>query len=283
MNDPRVPQCNYSNSSTWGGQQYSSSSNSFYQHDVHDADVRYHQTGYGEMESPQIDTPYERNDTTLPSYQHSNVVMDQPIAYNSISPGLSSMQDPQIPHHSGHYYPHTPPHHDIRSSYSQAPLQPQSPYPHARLRLNSQALADNRTRTVPLSTPQPSPYYPPQGISISPLYSVSSTRPFTCDLCALSFNRQHDLKRHRETHTGEKPYLCNGGCGKTFTRKDALKRHQVRQCLLWLSRVLIINLAGKTVRKGWRILALTNCVPDMWAMLEEIATFQLQWQPYGVH
>ena len=67
----------------------------------------------------------------------------------------------------------------------------------------------------------------PQIIGISSDYPVTSVKPFSCDLCSLSFNRQHDLKRHRETHTGDKPYLCNGGCGKTFTRKDALKRHQV--------------------------------------------------------
>ena len=80
---------------------------------------------------------------------------------------------------------------------------------------------------------QTSPQYPPQ-IPLTPAptspsqYSASPSRPFSCDLCTLSFNRQHDLKRHRETHSGEKPYFCNGGCGKTFTRKDALKRHQVR-------------------------------------------------------
>jgi len=67
----------------------------------------------------------------------------------------------------------------------------------------------------------------PQTISISSDSPSPQQKPFSCDLCSLSFNRQHDLKRHRETHTGEKPFLCNGGCGKTFTRKDALKRHQV--------------------------------------------------------
>ncbi|TDL26157.1 hypothetical protein BD410DRAFT_716126 [Rickenella mellea] len=58
-------------------------------------------------------------------------------------------------------------------------------------------------------------------------YPASPQRPYACDLCALSFSRQHDLKRHKETHSGERPYECNGGCGKTFTRKDALKRHQI--------------------------------------------------------
>ncbi|KAJ7813069.1 hypothetical protein B0H14DRAFT_1449242 [Mycena olivaceomarginata] len=57
-------------------------------------------------------------------------------------------------------------------------------------------------------------------------YPASPDREFPCDLCPLSFDRQHDLKRHIETHSGDKPYLCDRGCGKAFTRKDALKRHQ---------------------------------------------------------
>ncbi|KAJ7497541.1 hypothetical protein FB451DRAFT_1459847 [Mycena latifolia] len=116
------------------------------------------------------------------------------------------------------------------------------PYPHSPHSPSSPSspTASSRPRSHSVYMPQqagpimaPHPQYPQQvplaqatGAHYSD-YPSSAARPFTCDMCALSFNRQHDLKRHRETHTGEKPYLCNGGCGKTFTRKDALKRHQL--------------------------------------------------------
>ncbi|KAJ7785251.1 hypothetical protein DFH07DRAFT_948325 [Mycena maculata] len=73
------------------------------------------------------------------------------------------------------------------------------------------------------------PYVPPPQFAGD--YPASPPRPYPCDVCALSFDRHHDLKRHRTTHAGERPYVCNGGCEKTFTRKDALKRHQLsKEC-----------------------------------------------------
>lgn len=64
----------------------------------------------------------------------------------------------------------------------------------------------------------------------SPAYPASPPRPHQCDQCALSFDRSHDLKRHRESHSGARPFVCPS-CDKSFTRKDALKRHQSqKQC-----------------------------------------------------
>lgn len=53
-----------------------------------------------------------------------------------------------------------------------------------------------------------------------------SDRPFKCDTCPQSFNRNHDLKRHKRIHLAVKPFPC-GHCDKSFSRKDALK---VCQC-----------------------------------------------------
>lgn len=54
--------------------------------------------------------------------------------------------------------------------------------------------------------------------------NAQNDRPFRCDQCPQSFNRNHDLKRHKRIHLAVKPFPC-GHCDKSFSRKDALKRH----------------------------------------------------------
>ncbi|KAJ3734022.1 hypothetical protein DFJ43DRAFT_994410 [Lentinula guzmanii] len=52
-------------------------------------------------------------------------------------------------------------------------------------------------------------------------------RPFPCTYpsCSASFLRNHDLKRHVKVAHERKSFKC-GGCGKTFSRRDAIKRHK---------------------------------------------------------
>ncbi|KAK4505478.1 hypothetical protein PRZ48_003441 [Zasmidium cellare] len=47
-------------------------------------------------------------------------------------------------------------------------------------------------------------------------------RPFRCDQCPQTFNRNHDLKRHKRIHLASRPFPC-GHCGKSFSLRDALK------------------------------------------------------------
>lgn len=55
-----------------------------------------------------------------------------------------------------------------------------------------------------------------------PPSNPQNDRPFRCDQCPQSFNRNHDLKRHKRIHLAVKPFPC-GHCDKSFSRKDALK------------------------------------------------------------
>jgi len=56
----------------------------------------------------------------------------------------------------------------------------------------------------------------------TPQQTPALDRPFKCDQCPQSFNRNHDLKRHKRIHLAVKPFPCNH-CDKSFSRKDALK------------------------------------------------------------
>jgi hypothetical protein len=70
--------------------------------------------------------------------------------------------------------------------------------------------------------------YPPYQMG-GPMYGhhhgqqqQQNDRPFKCDQCPQSYNRNHDLKRHRQIHLAVKPFPC-GYCERSFSRKDALK------------------------------------------------------------
>jgi uncharacterized Zn-finger protein len=195
----------------------------------------HHSSSYASSANHYLAPPYHNG---VPHHSAYGPANPQPaeISYQAYSAGESYPSSGHPPSTSHHRSTHpmlnsamTPP----LSAGHGTQRQPHSPT-HGRARSHSQPhhpYLPPQLSAHPHST-HPSPHVPfSQPVGMSSQYPATPTRPFSCDQCALSFNRQHDLKRHRETHTGEKPFLCNGGCGKTFTRKDALKRHQlVKQC-----------------------------------------------------
>ncbi|KAK8879910.1 hypothetical protein PGQ11_001204 [Apiospora arundinis] len=68
--------------------------------------------------------------------------------------------------------------------------------------------------------------------------SHRNERPFACEVCGMTFVRQHDKKRHEETrHADERKYICHGylrdgsswGCQRNFARADVLSDHHKSQ------------------------------------------------------
>jgi hypothetical protein len=57
---------------------------------------------------------------------------------------------------------------------------------------------------------------------------VSRERWFTCQYCPARFNHKSNRNRHKLTHTGKKPYVCDV-CKKAFARSDDCANH-ARRC-----------------------------------------------------
>ena len=54
--------------------------------------------------------------------------------------------------------------------------------------------------------------------------STHGEKSYQCSQCGKGFTMKHHLKRHQRTHTGEKPYQCSQ-CEKAFTQKQNLETH----------------------------------------------------------
>jgi hypothetical protein len=190
---------------------------------------------------------------------HSGPSRARTMSLSYAQPGISSRRpsieynqqkythDPRFaPQQQTHLYP--PPSSYRAGAASPPPLVSHATGPRpAPIRMNSSPLshADAHPRQSPLTSQPPPPpisrrgssastssqSYQPRAVAIEAATghttksasSANQPRPHVCELCGLAFVRGHDLKRHKDTHTNSKPHVCE--CGKSFSRKDALKRH----------------------------------------------------------
>ena len=52
----------------------------------------------------------------------------------------------------------------------------------------------------------------------------SQRKKYQCELCCWVFLRKARLEDHKNTHSGEKPYICQH-CEKAFSGRDVLRQH----------------------------------------------------------
>jgi hypothetical protein len=95
-------------------------------------------------------------------------------------------------------------------------------------------------------------------------------RPFKCRSCGRGFARSKDNKRHETLHVGERKFVCKAslhkeeagqelfwGCGRRFTREDALKAHLLTE-IGWKCMIALLD-----DEESWRSFTRFHEDPDI--------------------
>ncbi|XP_061913300.1 histone-lysine N-methyltransferase PRDM9-like isoform X1 [Entelurus aequoreus] len=92
-------------------------------------------------------------------------------------------------------------------------------------------------------------------------------KPYACPHCGKSFAESGQLTVHTRTHTGERPYLCTN-CGERFRQSGDLKRHERKhtgvkphacdECCKSFSRPQSLK-AHKLLHRGQRLFSCAQC------------------------
>ncbi|KAK8089966.1 hypothetical protein PG997_004927 [Apiospora hydei] len=164
--------------------------------------------------APPSSTPHQ---PSYPSYSnsHHSPTQSSPTTTGAIPRGIPAL--------SSHHSMHAPTHYSGRHYGGYSAL---APPPMSGAVLSNMGTPNAPAILVGGMNPMAHGYPPHMGHHH--MYSHGQPphqeRPFKCDVCPQSFNRNHDLKRHKRIHLAVKPFPCEH-CDKSFSRKDALKRH----------------------------------------------------------
>ncbi|KAL8413590.1 hypothetical protein RB594_005016 [Gaeumannomyces avenae] len=176
---------------------------------------RYHQQS--SYSYPQTQAPPA---PSFPSFASHSLSSHPPTTSAAVSRGMTSMGPS-----GGMMHPHM--------NYASPPRAQGPHHPYSQYGMGS-VMSNISTPGQPMSMmptggmyqmPHHNPHHMYQQHT-DPAASRHQDRPFRCDQCNQSFNRNHDLKRHKRIHLAVKPFPCNY-CDKSFSRKDALKRHRL--------------------------------------------------------
>ena len=79
---------------------------------------------------------------------------------------------------------------------------------------------------------------------------LSGTQSFKCEICSLSYNKEKDLRAHKNLKHGSKSavFPCQV-CGKQLNQKNNMKKHEKTRQKKWFCNVICLMITWNCILK----------------------------------